>query len=59
MKQFRLKPNQPAFEAVDGPLAGRRFVHGRVYAEIPPADRERFEKVAPAKAAEKKRQREE
>ncbi len=55
-KQFRLKENQPAFEVVEGPLAGRKFVHGYTYAEIPPGYRARFAAVAeeaPAKTGGK------
>jgi hypothetical protein len=56
---YRLKRNEPAFEVVDGPLAGRKFEHGKIYLEIPGSEAHRFEdlgeaKVAPAKAAAKK-----
>ena len=51
-KQFRVKENQPAFEVVEGPLAGRKFMHGRAYAEIPPGYRARFEAVAEKAPAE-------
>lgn len=56
---YRLKKNEPAFEVVDGPLAGRKFGHGLVYDEVPKNESRRFEKleeapVAPAKAAAKK-----
>lgn len=40
---YRLKKNVPEFEAVDGPLAGRKFRHGATYEEIPPGDAHRFE----------------
>jgi len=56
---YKLKKNEPAFEVVDGPLAGRKFEHGRVYDEVPKNEASRFEKleeatVAPAKAPAKK-----
>jgi hypothetical protein len=42
-----LKSNQPAFELVDGPGAGKRYVPGRHYAEaeIPAGYERRFESV--------------
>lgn len=42
---YRLKPGGPAIDVVDGPLAGRKFEHGTVYAEIPPGLESRFEAV--------------
>lgn len=42
MTRYRLKKNQPPFEAVDGPLAGRVFTHNILYNEVPPGDRHRF-----------------
>jgi hypothetical protein len=41
----KLKSGQPAFESVDGPFAGRRFVPDFVYAEIPPGEEHRFERA--------------
>ncbi|MDN3515366.1 MAG: hypothetical protein NG747_13340 [Candidatus Brocadia sp.] len=40
---YRLKPNTPDFEVVDGPFAGRKYKAGKVYAEIPAEDRHRFD----------------
>jgi len=40
---WQLKKNQPPFELVDGPMAGRQFVHGRDYEAIPDNYRSRFE----------------
>ncbi len=40
---FRLKKTSAAFEIVDGPLAGRKYLPGQTYAEIPPEHRDRFE----------------
>lgn len=54
--RYQLKPGQESFEVVDGPMAGRRFVAGKRYAEIPPLEAGRFEKIkqaAPAKAKAK------
>lgn len=51
MKTYILKPG-PAFQAVDGPHAGRSYVPGVEYKEddIPPGDRARFKEVAKPKA---------
>ena len=45
MINYRLKPGQPAFEAVDGRLVGRRFEPGKAYAEVPAGCQDRFEQV--------------
>lgn len=47
MKQYRLKKGQESFQVVDGPLAGRKFLKGQVYAEIPPGEKGRFEEIRP------------
>lgn len=43
---FTLKKTEPDFEMVDGPFAGRKFRAGESYAEVPPAEKRRFEAVA-------------
>lgn len=49
----RLLPNQPEFELVDGPLAGRQFTRGKDHPEIPPEMAHRFEDApVPAPAVE-------
>jgi hypothetical protein len=45
MKQYKLKPGQPAIEMVDGPLAGRKYVPRMTYTEIPKELADRFEEV--------------
>lgn len=48
---YRLKKNVADFTVVDGPFAGRTFRAGKVYAEIPPQEKHKFEedrKPAPA-----------
>ena len=40
---YKLKPSSPEFEVVDGPLAGRKFKRGEVYAEVPPQYADRFD----------------
>lgn len=45
MSEYKLKANSPAFEIVDGPLAGRKYLEGQVYAEIPPGYEHRFERA--------------
>lgn len=51
---YKLKANVADFEVVDGPFAGRKFVAGQIYAEIPAGEKAKFEPVktdgAPAKA---------
>ena len=45
---WTLKPNQPPFEMVDGPLAGRAYRHGQEYTEIPETEAHRFEHTGEA-----------
>ena len=40
---YKLKPNQPDFECVDGPYAGRRFKAGQTYLEIPQNESHKFD----------------
>jgi hypothetical protein len=40
---YRLKPNREAFEVVDGPDAGKRFVRGKTYDQVPESEKHRFE----------------
>lgn len=42
---FKLKKGEPAFEAVDGPFAGRRYVPDFAYVEVPPGEEHRFERA--------------
>jgi len=42
---WKLKAGEPNFDIVDGPFAGRQFRAGVNYAEIPPGEQNRFEKV--------------
>lgn len=42
---YRLKNSEEAFQIVDGPFAGRKFVRGKDYREIPPGYDDRFEQV--------------
>lgn len=42
---YRLKTTSAAFEVVDGPCAGRKYLHGKTYAEVPPQERDKFEAV--------------
>lgn len=45
---YQLKPDAPEFECVDGPLAGRKFLKGEVYAAVPAGDQNRFDIVPDA-----------
>ncbi|MDG6005551.1 MAG: hypothetical protein E3K29_06840 [Candidatus Brocadia sp.] len=40
---YRLKPNVPDFEVVDGPYAGRKYTSGQIYNEIPAEERHKFD----------------
>mgnify|MGYP001344782933 CR=1 FL=1 len=44
---YRLKKGQQEIEVVDGPMAGRRFLPGIEYQEIPEAEKARFDKTNP------------
>ena len=48
---YRLKGE--SFEVVDGPFAGKKYLRGVEYAEIPPTEKGRFEEVKAAKAVAK------
>jgi hypothetical protein len=66
---YKLKIGQEAFEPVEGPFAGRKFVPGKTYGEIPPEEARRFEEIraaakpkpvgapAPAPAAAKEKEK--
>lgn len=47
MTQYRLKKNQPAFEVVDGPMAGKQYTHGVTYTEIPAGEAKKFIEIKP------------
>ena len=47
MFTFKLKANAPEFTVTDGPMAGRTFRRGRVYATIPPNKAKWFDQIAP------------
>lgn len=49
---WTLKKNQPAFEIVDGPAAGRKFRHGEQYAEVPEREQHRFERHSEKKTSQ-------
>lgn len=55
---WKLKKNQPPFEAVDGEFAGRQFVHGKRYKEIPGNDKDLFEQLQPVVAKPAKQAKE-
>jgi hypothetical protein len=44
--KYSLKQGVETFDVVDGPFAGRRFLPGREYAEIPEQEKHKFQKVA-------------
>jgi hypothetical protein len=42
---YQLKIGQESFTPVEGPVAGRQFVPGESYGQIPPGEEGRFEKI--------------
>lgn len=42
---YQLKQGIQSFTVVDGPFAGRTYAPGRTYAEIPPHEAGKFEKM--------------
>lgn len=42
---YKLKPGIESFEVVDGPFAGKKFLQGRIYEDVPPNEKTKFEKV--------------
>jgi hypothetical protein len=45
---FTLKKGQESFTPVEGPLAGREFIPGKLYGEIPPGEEKRFMEIKEA-----------
>jgi hypothetical protein len=45
-KTYRLKPGMESFDVVDGAYAGRRFLKGLDYTDIPPGEAGKFEEIA-------------
>lgn len=43
---YKLKPTSPDFEVCGGPFAGRKFLSGKFYQDIPPTEAHRFDEVA-------------
>lgn len=56
---YRLKPTEENFQVVDGPFAGRRYVAGTVYGEVPPGEEARFVAVDHAQPETKKTKKQE
>ena len=48
MTQYKLKKGIENFQVVDGAFAGRKFVRGKVYGEVPPEEKRKFEEIKPA-----------
>jgi len=51
---FTLKKGAESFQVVDGPLAGKRYVRGKAYKQVPPEERAKFEEIKPPEAKDKK-----
>lgn len=42
---YKLKAGMESFTVVDGSYAGRKYLRGRTYADIPPQEVHRFEEI--------------
>ena len=45
MTQYKLKKGIENFQVVDGAFAGRKFVRGKAYGEVPPEEKGKFEEI--------------
>ena len=54
MTQYKLKKGIENFQVVDGAFAGRKFVRGKVYGEVPAEEKKKFDEIKPAVISEKK-----
>ena len=50
MTQYKLKKGIENFEVVDGAFAGRKFVRGKVYGEVPPEEKKKFKEIRDQKS---------
>ena len=53
MTQYKLKQGIENFQVVDGAFAGRKFVRGKVYGEVPPEEKKKFDEIKPLKAVDR------
>jgi hypothetical protein len=53
MTQYKIKKDVENFDVVDGAFAGRKFVCGRVYGEVPPEEKDKFDEIKPEVKAQK------
>ena len=51
---YILKKGVENFEVVDGPFAGKKYVRGTAYAEVPPGEKHKFDKIQEKKSAKPK-----
>ena len=54
MTQYKLKQGIENFQVVDGAFAGRKFVRGKAYGEVPPEEKGKFDEIKPVVINEKK-----
>jgi len=47
MTQYKLRKGIENFQVVDGAFAGRKFVRGKVYGEVPPEEKKKFDEIKP------------
>ena len=53
MTQYKHKKGIENFDVVDGPFAGRKFVRGKVYGEVPSEEKGKFDEIKPEVRKEK------
>lgn len=53
MTQYKLKKGIENFDVVDGAFAGRKFVRGKVYTEVPAEEANKFDEIKPEVKAQK------
>lgn len=49
--KYKLKKGIEAFQVVDGPFAGRSYAQGKMYDEIPPREKQKFEIIEPVQGS--------
>jgi len=54
MTQYKLKKGIENFDVVDGAFAGRKFVRGKVYGEVPPDESKKFDEIKPIEVRDQK-----
>ena len=58
MTQYKLKTGIENFDVVDGPFAGRKFVRGKEYGEVPSEEKRKFEEIRNQKTEDRRQKTE-